>query len=194
MDIDYWNKFYNDINIKNELNIPSDFCNYILNYLKINNIIIKNVLDCGCGNGRDTYKLSEKYITDGVDNSGFIPEKKNNNLSFYNLNFVNMNKDKYDLIYSRFSLHSISNEEHIIFLNSIKINSYLTIEVRSNKNKLDNKYYNSKHYRNYIDKNYLENLLKEKFQIIYIEENINFAKYKNENPMCIRVIAKKISI
>ena len=30
------------------------------------------------------------------------------------------------------------------------------------------------------------------FQIIYINEGINMAIYKNENPICIRVICKKI--
>ena len=30
------------------------------------------------------------------------------------------------------------------------------------------------------------------FDILYIEENNNFAIFQNENPICIRVIAKKI--
>ena len=30
-----------------------------------------------------------------------------------------------------------------------------------------------------------------KFEIIFIKEDLNFAKYKNENPICIRVICKK---
>lgn len=29
------------------------------------------------------------------------------------------------------------------------------------------------------------------FKIIYIEEKNNFAKYKSENPICIRLISKK---
>ena len=43
------------------------------------------------------------------------------------------NKDKYDLIYSRFTFHSITNEQHISFLDTIKTNSYLVIETRSKK-------------------------------------------------------------
>ena len=31
-----------------------------------------------------------------------------------------------------------------------------------------------------------------KYEILYMEEKNDFAKYKNENPICIRVICKKI--
>ena len=38
----------------------------------------------------------------------------------------------------------------------------------------------------------VKNLLTlKKFEIILIMEDLNFAKYKNENPICIRVICKK---
>ena len=68
----------------------------------------------------------------------------------------------------------------------------MVIETRSKNGENDNVFHGKTHYRNYTDIDYLKNILTlKKFDIIYIEENINFAKYKNENPICIRVICKK---
>ena len=49
------------------------------------------------------------------------------------------------------------------------------------------------HKLNFTNIDYLKKLLKENnFEILFIEENKNFAIYKNENPICIRVICKKL--
>ena len=84
MDKEYWQKIYNDNKIINDC---SNFCLFIIKYFNENNINIKNVLDCGCGNGRDTYELSKYYHVDGIDNNGHIPKKKEN-CNFYNENFI----------------------------------------------------------------------------------------------------------
>ena len=220
----YWNEFYTkDMNFKNINNNensinndPSDFCKFILNYFEKNNINIENVLDCGFGNGRDTFKLIEKYNVDAVDNSGYIPSNNLQNkkiledqltsnsmvntesysygiVNFYNDDFIKFNKKKYDLIYSRFTFHSITNNDHIEFFNSIKSNSYLALEARSDISKDELHYFGKTHYRNYINLNYLIKLFIEmNFKILYIEENNNFAIYKNENPICIRAIVFKL--
>lgn len=186
-DILYWNNFYKI----NHLNSCSDFCKFIIYYF---NNDIKYILDAGCGNGRDSYELSKKYIVEGIDNCGFIPKETNNNITFKNENFITINKDKYNLIYSRFTFHSINNEMHKIFLDSItKKDTYLAIEARSIKG-IDIKLYHGKtHYRNYICLNYLKDLLIENnFEILYIAEGNKMAVYKTEDPICIRVIAKKL--
>ena len=186
---EYWKNFYDNNN--NIVIKCSDFCNFIIKYLNDSKIIINNVLDCGCGNGRDSYELSKYYNVVGIDNSGFLPEEKNN-CNFYNGNFININKDKYDLIYSRFTLHSIDDDSIFKFLNSIKLNQYLVIETRSDKGNTDNLYHGNSHYRNLTNLNNLILILTNlKFQIIYLEEKDNFAIYKNENPICIRLICKK---
>ena len=185
----YWNEFY--LTNKNNNLECSDFCNFIMNYFKNKNII--NVLDCGCGNGRDSYILSNIYNVDAVDNCGVLPTNRNN-VNFFADDFVTFNKNKYDLIYSRFTFHSITNEQHSIFLDTINVNSYLVIEARSKTDENKPVFYGKTHYRNYIDIDYLKTILTlKKFEIIYIEENINFAKYKDENPICIRVICKKLA-
>jgi hypothetical protein len=68
----------------------------------------------------------------------------------------------------------------------------LVIETRSNKSENENVFHGKTHYRNYTDIDYLKTILTlKKFEIIFIIEDRNFAKYKNENPICIRVICKK---
>lgn len=183
----YWNTFY----LSHTNSTPSNFCKFIIEYF-FSNDNIKRVIDCGCGNGRDSYELSKKYYVDGVDNSGFIPESSNPKLQFKKDDFVNLDKSSYDLVYSRFTFHSITNQEHMLFLQTIKIGSFLAIECRSLKGEDDKVFHGKTHFRNYIDLHYLEDLLKKKnFEILFICESRGFAKYNDEDPICIRVICQK---
>ena len=188
MDIKYWDNFYKK-NI-NFLNKPSKFCIFIMNYFKdYNNFYI---LDAGCGNGRDSYYLTNKYKVLGIDIS--LGKLENNEkCKFIKGNFCTYDKDIFNLIYSRFTFHSISNRDQEIFLNSInKSGTYLCIETRSDKDINSKRIFGDNHYRNFTNFDYLEKLLKKNnFEILYSEENNNLALYKEENPICIRVICKK---
>ena len=148
------------------------------------------ILDCGCGNGRDTYALAERHRVTGVD-LATCPE--NANCSFKVDNFCTINKDDYQMIYSRFTFHSITNEDHGVFLNSIQTpGTYLCIETRSDKGQESFRYHGDTHYRNLTNLSYLINLLKDnQFEILYHCESDNLAVYKTENPICIRIICKK---
>jgi tellurite methyltransferase len=182
----YWKEFYD--NFDNEQ--PSDFCKFVIDYIKDMNII--KILDCGCGNGRDSYYFGKKYLVTGLDSSSYIPIQ-NENCKFLNDDFCKYNKDSYELIYSRFTFHSITNKEHKIFLESIKKpDTLLCIETRSDKGKNDKRYHGDNHYRNFTNIDYIKKILEVYgFKIEYIEENKDFAIYKDENPICIRVICKK---
>ena len=186
-DTKYWASFYNNNITVRE---PSDFCKFISDYIKPFNI--KNILDCGCGNGRDSYFLGKNYTVTGIDTSSFIPEKTET-CNFEVGDFCNYNKNNYDLIYSRFTFHSITNKQHKQFLNSIQNpGTLLCIETRSDKGKSDKRHHGDEHFRNFTNIDYIKELLeKYNFEILYIKEDINFAIYKEENPVCIRVICKK---
>ena len=83
----------------------------------------------------------------------FLPTNQNN-VKCYTDDFVTINKSKYDLIYSRFTFHSIINEQHISFLDTINTNSYLAIETRSKKCEDNYGFHGKTHYRNYTDIDY----------------------------------------
>jgi hypothetical protein len=188
--MNYWNNFYGNLH-NGELSDPSDFCIFVMNYFENDQNII-NVMDAGCGNGRDSYTLAKRYTVTGIDNSGYTPIDVKNCI-FKHGDFIEYDKTEFDLIYSRFTFHSITNSQHEVFLKSIKKNTYLCIETRSDKSSNKDTYYGDSHYRNNTNLKYLENLLKNcDFEIMFIEEGLNMAIYKNENPYCIRSISKKL--
>lgn len=179
----YWNTFYKNNSIPLE---PSAFALFIHEYFKYKKM---NILDCGCGNGRDTYFFSKYYNVLGIDNSN---KPKEYNCKFIVDDFCTFDKSGYDIIYSRFSFHSISNEQQEQFLKSIHKDSYLCIETRIDKFNNIKKEYGDTHYRNYTNVDYLKKILdKYQFEIQFIDENNGFSKYKNEDPICIRLISKK---
>lgn len=184
----YWSEFYKKTQLTND---ASEFCNFILKFFKKSNI--NTVLDCGCGNGRDSRKLDEKYIVTAIDNCGVLPVNDNTDIEYLCEDFVKFPKDDYDLVYSRFTFHSITDQKQEEFIKSIKKSGqYLAIETRSNKSKDIQEFHGKLHFRNYTDLYYIQNLLqKNNFEIVYLVESNNFAIYKDENPICIRVIAKK---
>ena len=186
IDTNYWNSFYN----KKQLElVPSDFCLYVMDYLKSREKM--KILDAGCGNGRDSYYLSKIHDVHGMDIS-YKPDDTER-CTFEIGDFTKCDKTGYDMVYSRFTFHSITDEQHQTFIQSIKSGTLLCIETRSDKGKDTKRYYGDDHYRNFTNKNYIENLLtKNGFDILYIKENNNFAVYKDENPICIRVICKKM--
>lgn len=183
----YWKTFYENDTIERQKH--SNFCQFVMNFFE--NKTITNVLDSGCGDGRDSYFMSTKYNTTGVDNCG-IDLKETSTFSFINGDFITIDKSKFDLIYSRFTFHSITNEEHQHFIDTIPPNTYLAIEARSIKGIDHNVFHGKTHYRNYINLEYITNLLlKNNFEILFIKEDADMALYKTENPICIRVICKK---
>lgn len=97
------------------------------------------------------------------------------------------------MIYSRFTFHSITNEDQCTFLNSITIpGTFLCIETRSDKGENSFRHHGDDHYRNFTNIDYLTNLLiRYNFNILYLKESNNLAIYKTEDPICIRVICIK---
>lgn len=189
MDQKYWYNFYTSA-FANDLSGPSDFCLFVLNFF--DSISVSNVLDAGCGNGRDSYKLGERYNVLGVDSSGFRLESKNN-CKFMQDNFVTIDKSSFDLVYTRFTFHSITGEDHCLFLDSLGIGTYLAIETRSDKSIDEKRYYGDQHYRNFTNLQYLRDILgRYGYDIMYIREDKDFAKYRDENPYCIRVICRRV--
>lgn len=177
----YWKEFYKNQDILKH----SSFSKFCLNYIHHNSKII----EFGCGNGRDTYFLGKIYgDIKGVDYA--CKPIDINNIKFIQsdlITYLENNKNTFDTIYSRFFLHSITNNEINKLLNWSK--GLMCLEFRA-KNDIPILY--PDHYRNIIDENnLLIKILSKGFDLIYYSKSYGVAKYKKEDPLIVRIIAKK---
>mgnify|MGYP001294072421 CR=1 FL=1 len=199
--IHYWDEYY----IKdNAPSFPSPFAKYVASKLSTK----QNILEIGCGNGRDSKYFSSKghHVT-GLDRSGEAIELCKNLYSdepikfFYGTipDIAKTNKKKFDLIYSRFVIHAMSlNEELEMLKISYKLlnkDGYLFIECRSTNDPLSQKgeilSHTERvfgHYRRFIIlEEFKLRLVKTGFEVVEAIENIGLAKFGKEDPMVIRV-------
>lgn len=208
MDNNYWEKFYSKQNA--ELR-PSLFAVYV-NELFNNNK--KKIIELGCGNGRDSiFFANNSHNILAIDQCEseikFLQNqyKQLNNIVFRCDDFTSLSLDnKYDIVYSRFTLHSIRKEEERRVLQwayeSLNEGGLFCIEVRGHKNEIyklgepvDNEpdaYIYNDHYRRFLNFETLCNDLKELgFTITFAAEEKGFAPFNGEDETYIRVIVKK---
>ena len=115
---------------------------------------------------------------------------------------LNLRK-KYDIIYARFFMHAINENEQKKFFNNIKKISkkkskiffeFRTINdplmIKGKKISVNESYYG--HYRRFINTTKFRNdLNKNNFKITFFKESKKFALYKNQKPSICRIIAEK---
>ena len=205
----YWDHFYDTNSGITEK--PSSFCKFTLNYLK-DYPEHKTLIDLGCGNGRDLMHFKQNnYICSGIDSSKIVCDKLKN-LTDVNIickSFVSCRFDKYDIYYSRFSIHALNYESvlDLIYNISIKMDekSLLFIETRSIKGtKYENCDYHvddflsgtgGKHKRTLFNKKYLINLFNRcNLFTEYDNENNDLSPYNGENPYLIRLVLRKVDV
>lgn len=207
----FWQRYYSSHRTPPSQSLFAEFC--LKQYIKKDNW----VLELGCGNGRDALFFAANGINVlGLDlcreeisflNKNYKSRKLGeggNKLRFKCADFTRYkSRQKFDVIYSRFTIHSISEEQEV---DTIK-NSYknlidggvLLIEARSMKDdmfskseKLSNHEGVTDHYRRFIDLEIISNnLRKNNFEIMFSIESRGLAIYKDEDPYIIRIAAKK---
>jgi len=200
----YWDNYYKN-NLANDA--PSPFASDILLKLEKG----KHLADLGCGNGRDSLFFAKNGLNvtaiDRSEQAVYILRKKYLSLKFICGSFIDNEEfysEHYDYFYSRFTIHSIYAEEQQKLLqnvfNSLKADGLFFIEVRSVKDVIfgkgtfveKNAYIYNGHFRRFI---VLEELLRALenigFKIENSWEQAGFAKFENEDPVVIRVIARK---
>ncbi len=207
MENEFWDKWYEGFSIHD----PSNFANYCLNkYLKTNDTIV----EIGCGNGRDGNILSNKvnkYI--GLDACPVAVKKfqdevqlrgVHKNISVIQSNFCQQDFNKLAIgadrlvIYSRFSLHSITYSEFENLIKNIKkiddsIPWIFLIEARTI---FDDMYgigdnvglheFRTDHYRRFIDPKFFLSDMAALFDVRYFEVGPGFAKFGDSDPVCLR--------
>ena len=203
--IKYWNQFYKKESIRHE----STFARFTLKKI---NIKKSRVLDIGCGNGRDSYFFNKKgFKVTGIDISKKAIQK-NSKVLVKNLIFKKFDidkdeiKNKYDVIYCRFFVHTVSEllENKLISLikKSKNKGTLVFFEFRNYKDKIFGNFkaidhnkiieFEKGHFRRIIDpKIFLKKFLSAtKSKLIYQKSGINLSIVKNDNPNLSRMIYK----
>lgn len=204
MDKYYWSEFYKNGQVPVDC---STFAASIVNLIPKDNVL----LELGCGNGRDAFFFAYHGIrviaTDLYDTVSDI--KGLDNLKFVRADFTRLPSPFYestfDVVYSRFTFHSIRSEDASRTIRwvyeNLRPGGIFFIEARSVRDPLcgqgtpvesERDAWYTTHYRRFIRR---EELVKELEQVGFIVEydleDNNLAVYKDENPVVIRIHARK---
>ena len=209
MDKDYWKDIYSK---QSEGEMPSLFAKDIVETLHIEG---KTLIELGCGNGRDAIYFANANAAQvvAVDQCENIIDllkyryQRVGNLQFKCLDFTSMDDGQhFDVVYSRFTLHSISkNQEEKVSrwaYRNLNPGGSFCIEVRGQKNEIfgvgqpvegePDAFILNDHYRRFIHlDNFCESLKRLGFRIDFAKERKGFAPYNGTNETYIRIIAKK---
>ncbi len=204
-DQSYWNQYY--ARRPEILGKPSNFAVSVSKEMEAG----KHLLELGCGNGRDSLFFMEQglYVT-GVDASDEAIRnlqavvRDSDKAMFICDDFVKCRavfQRQYDYIYSRFTLHAITDEQEDELLRNIKDamteGSKLYIEARTIHDDIygkgqevaQNAYIYDGHYRRFIDPSVLRKKLEDfGYTVIYFEENKGFSKTDDSDPILLRVV------
>jgi len=175
--------------------------NYYLDFIQSGNI-----LNLGCGNNRDCwYFISKGYNVLGIDSGS--KSFKDGNLTVIEsdiIYFINNEIINFDVIYSRFVLHSLTEKDEILLLSKIfkymKINCIIFLEFRTTIDELygkgvrisDNEFIYNNHYRRFISPSEIrERISKIGYNIVYEKTSDKYAVYKEFKPSVCRMILQK---
>lgn len=205
-DTEYWNNYYQE---NRDIKHPSLFAQEIEPLLGKS----KNILELGCGNGRDSLYFAKKGLNvTAIDASDGVIQKlkmenDEDNICFICDDFVSSSaiySGQYDYVYSRFTLHAINREQEIEVLNNVhkvlKDGGYFFIEVRSVNDELygcgkevaPDSYIFDGHFRRFIRmEELIEELKRVGFTIVSALEKRGFAPYRDSDPPIIRIIARR---
>ena len=172
----------------------------------------KDLIELGCGNGRDSVYFAQKgvnvlAIDQVVDELDYLNNKyaDMDNICFRSADFTNLRTDAtFDYVYSRFTLHAISEEGEFNVFNWIEkqLNDkgLFFLEVRSLNDpmltkgkKISDSENVTTHYRRYLDLDETVSKLESRgLSIVYKLEDDNLSVYGDDNPVLIRIVAQKV--
>jgi ubiquinone/menaquinone biosynthesis C-methylase UbiE len=207
----YWDSFYsNDKLIRQQP--PSQFAAFVAS--EFNNFPM--IVDVGCGNGRDTLFFAQLgYSTLGIDRSSAAiaqstkkilgSDDNSENHKFicmnvtslpYALDLIDFLSLQKKIIYSRFFLHAITDEEQKSFLDftylCMKQGDILALEFRTTEDE-NRQTVTSAHYRRYIDTSQLVKYLSVFYDLDldYYASGTGFAKYLTDDAHVAQILLRK---
>ena len=208
MDKQYWDKFYKDHSNRSDISNCSTFASFC--YDNIFNKTPKTIVDLGCGNARDAKHFARKHSVYGIDQSideEVVNSNKSPLLKLIEQDFVDGEYDfcqKIDVFYSRFTIHSITEEDQKKLLPKVysllHLGGMFCIEVRTTKDAKygvgkhvrDTTYFNDGHTRRFVDsQRFLNEVLSLGFKLKYFNEQDNLSVHKDDNPVLMRIILEK---
>ncbi len=207
----YWNSYYsNDPLIRQQP--PSQFAAFVAAECAGFPLIV----DVGCGNGRDTLFFAQLgHQTLGIDkSSAAIDQSAQKVLDRANAQdhaFLCMNalslpdasdlverlSSKKKVIYSRFFLHAITQEEQTAFLDfsfaCMQADDMLALEFRTREDASREKVTGS-HYRRYIDAEALADQLVQDYPgaLEYFTTGTGLAKFRSDDAHVARILVRKV--
>lgn len=193
----YWDNFYK-LGIAPK--VESDFARFVLDYIEKNKFQDKKLVDIACGNGRDTFFFLNNGLSSiGVDIST-LPDSHEQ--IFIQNDIVTFDYKEYELMYMRFIVHALREEELDILIQQLLKSQkpfILFIETRSSKNITNEDrsetFFKSsigeEHFRMLYSKEYLSKKFSKYFDIVFESEDSGFSVYKGEDPICIRFILRR---
>jgi tellurite methyltransferase len=214
MDKKYWDYYYEQHGTDKGISLYSTFAEFCLNKFFIKNNM--NIIELGSGNGRDAiYFAHHHHNVIAMDQSTIAIdiEKKslNSDVSIYlhpkALDFVQGEYSQYghiDAFYSRFTIHAITKDDEDLLLpkiyKSLNNKGLFCIEARTIKDPLfgigeycGNNTYITDHKRRFIDSHeFVRKVLSLGFELLYFTEEKNLSIYKDDNPVLMRIILRKI--
>lgn len=171
MNKEFWDKFYSQFSEER----PSPFAEWF-----VEQGLSGTLIELGSGNGRDLRLLERFFKAKGIDQS-----YSGENITKIKIeDYIKTHKCP-DIVYTRFVWHAIDNEVQEEIIKWCK--SILVIEARTDKGTYTG------HKRNLVNVEKLKEQLKD-FNLLYCEENIGWAKYGEEDPPVVRIIAQYAKI
>ncbi len=207
----YWNIYYKT-NEKNAApHVPSQFAAFVLSEIRS---VDTQIVDFGCGNGRDTSLFACYGIpTIGVDRSEAAIEeciKRKNANSYFICASINddglsdrlferlrANKVSDVTAYARFFVHAIDQETQARFLKLCRAVvgdlGRLALEFRTMRD-MDQKKNTSDHYRRFVDPlEFMNAATQEGFRTSYFVEGFGYAKYRDDDAHVARFILEPVT-
>jgi SAM-dependent methyltransferase len=205
MDLDYWNYFYSSgIGLRH----PSPFAQWALPLLKESAL---PVIDVGCGNGRDTLYFADSGIhAIGLDQSLAAINRAREqiaessvNCSFHCSGIEDLESlvcaDSGYVLYSRFLLHALSDEEEESLFSLVRDSNrcrVFLLEARTVRDDIKEQgvhvkgdVYRFDHHRRFIRPSSLLLRLEEVFERVELKVATGLAVNGSEDPSVVRVSA-----